>query len=358
MNRNEIAITDKFCGGNIKILSLSANEARLTPDLRDGGDWFYWAFCVKNAHGKTIKFDFDGKCCVGYWGPAVSYDLKEWRWLGGSDGADGFTYTFSGEEREVYFAHHMLYHPARFAAFAAANALEVKSLCLSEKERTVPYVTFGGGGREIILTARHHACESTGNYVLEGVLAALSQRLPKDYSVFCVPFADYDGVIDGDQGKGRNPHDHNRDYTPNAPSIYKSVDAIRRRALARDTAFGFDFHAPGHCGGRDDKVFVVQNNFQKVDALNRFGHLFEQHITKAAFAYSAKNDCPPGFDWNQPDLPTFSAFMNALPRNEIAATVETAYFGEAGNVFSPDAAVETGRCFAAALVDYIARFCR
>lgn len=67
------------------------------------------------------------------------------------------------------------------------------------------------------MTARHHACESTGNYVLEGVLEELIKSLPNNLSVMCVPFVDYDGVVNGDQGKNRFQHDHNRDYDKNVP---------------------------------------------------------------------------------------------------------------------------------------------
>ncbi len=75
----------------------------------------------------------------------------------------------------------------------------------------VPYITLGEGSKSVILTARHHACESTGNYVLEGMLEELLRHPLPDTTVFCVPFVDYDGVIRGDQGKSREPHDHNRD---------------------------------------------------------------------------------------------------------------------------------------------------
>ena len=68
----------------------------------------------------------------------------------------------------------------------------------------MPYVTFGEGERTLLLTARHHACESTGSYVLEGVLDTLLREPIPNTRVICVPFVDYDGVIDGDQGPEKN----------------------------------------------------------------------------------------------------------------------------------------------------------
>ena len=39
--------------------------------------------------------------------------------------------------------------------------------------------------------------------------------------------------------------------------------------------------------------------------------------------------------------------------NEVAFTLETAYFGTPDNIFSQEKAVELGRCFARALARYI-----
>lgn len=76
-------ISTDFPGGNIKVLTISGDYVRVECDLRDTeGDWFYWAFCVEGAGGRTLTFDF-GKDRIGYFGPAVSHDLKVWNWAGG-----------------------------------------------------------------------------------------------------------------------------------------------------------------------------------------------------------------------------------------------------------------------------------
>ena len=353
MGYKAIEISDDFCGGNIKIISSFGDEIHLTPDLRGGDDWFYWAFCIKNANGKTINFDFDGKCCVGYFGPAISHDLEKWKWHDDIGDSSSFSYTFSENESAVYFAHHMLYHPKRFAAFANKRGLELKELCISEKGRSIPYAEFGSGSKKIMLTARHHACESTGNYFLEGVLDRLIDSLPEDYSVFCVPFVDYDGSVDGDQGKNRYPHDHNRDYNLITEPLYNSVKQIRDYALSHEIAFGLDFHSPWHFGGRNDKAFIVHSGFKKQKNLIRFAKLFEKAITDKTFVYCRENDCPPDFEWNKMGTPSFSQFTDSLESSEFGISMETAYFGEEGNAFSESNVIETGKCFAYALHDYI-----
>ena len=284
---------------------------------------------------------------LGYFGPAVSHDLKSWDWLDSVD-KNSFTYSFAEGEDRVYFAHSFLYHPDRFLGFAKEHNLEVRELCKGYKGSSVPCVSFGNGEISVILTARHHACESTGNYVLEGVLEELLGYT--EFKVFCVPFVDYEGVIRGDQGKRRAPHDHARDYTDEP--IYPESTAIMNYAKQNGCDFGFDFHSPWHIGGDNDNVFIVQKSFEKLEKLNHFGELLENSITEESLKYYHKNDYPFMTGWNQ-DAPTISVFLNNLPENEVSFTLETAYFGTKENKVSAERLVELGRCFAKAIKCYV-----
>lgn len=329
-----------------------SNVIHLENEIRDTThDWFYWAFCVEGAQGETLTFQF-GPNRLGYFGPAVSHDLKKWHWLDSVDG-DSFTYTFGENEDKVYFAHNMLYHPKRFLEFAEKSGLAVTELCKGYKGSSVPCVQFGSGKRYVILTARHHACESTGNYVLEGVLSSLLDNPIENTTVFCVPFVDYEGVIRGDQGKGRDPHDHNRDYPVDTDSIYPECAAIKAYADQNGCHYGFDFHSPWHKGNENDNIFIVQNSIEKLPKLNRFGELFQNAITENSMQYESKNDYPPEFGWNLGGA-QFANYMRKLEENEIAFSLETAYFGTEENKVSEERLLELGRCFANALRAYIA----
>lgn len=345
-------IHDDFVGGNISVKAILGNDIVLENQLRTTQeDWFYWAFCVENAQGRTLTFRMQ-KNRVGYFGPAVSHDLITWHWLEQADG-ESFTYTFAKDENKVYFAHDMLYHPARFEAFASQHGLAVHTLCSGhkvEKRRSVPYVTFGNGSRHMLLTARHHACESTGNYVMEGLLTGLLAHPLPDTTVFCVPFVDYDGVLDGDQGKSRAPYDHNRDYGADVASIYPECAAIRKYAESHGCVYGFDFHSPWHLGNENDEVFIVQKNPPKLPALNRFGELFEEECRKdeTALQYRHANDYPPDTGWNVGKTQC-GALMTYRPENKLAFTLETTYFGKEGNKVSQENMLAMGRCFARAL---------
>ena len=345
-------IHKNFIGGNICVVKQNERGVYVENELRDTQEnWFYWAFCVEGAQGKTVTFHFQDDR-LGYFGPAVSYDLDTWEWLG-TCGKNEFTYTFGAKETKVYFAHSMLYHPKRFLSFAEANGLTVQTFCQSKKERSVPYITFGNGHRSVILTARHHACESTGNYVMEGVLTELLNNPIPDTKILCVPFMDYDGVIDGDQGKSRAPHDYNRDYAENAKSIYPETAKMREYVKEHGCHYGFDFHSPWHIGQQNDKAFIVQNSLEKLDKLNAFGELLESVITEKAFQYRHADDYPFQTGWNKGGATTFASYVAKRLENEVAFTLETAYFGKEDNRVSQERLLELGKCFAQALRKYI-----
>lgn len=343
-------IHSDFTGGNITVVKQNGNDVYLENQIRDSGeDWFYWAFCVEGAEEKEIKFHMQANR-LGYWGPAVSHDLRKWHWLDDADG-DSFTYKFSENESKVYFAHSMLYHPDRFLELAKELSLSVTELCKSRKGRSVPSVISGRGSKSIILTARHHACESTGSYVLEGVLRELAGNPIDDTKVFCVPFVDFDGVIDGDQGKARIPHDHNRDYSP-GKSIYPETAAIKAYANEVGCNYGFDFHSPWHISGENDTVFIVRNSKEKQDKAERFSKILEKQITSKSMKYASENDHPPMTGWNQPSA-NFSYTMTHRSECDIAFSLETSYFGKEDNKISEEKMIELGRCYARAIAEYI-----
>lgn len=345
-------IHGNFTGGNITVEQIDGDKVYLQNQLRDSTEWFYWAFCVEGAQGRELTFYLPKPARIGYWGAAVSHDLKTWHWSNQVD-EGSFTYRFGADESKVYFAHSMLYHPDRFLAFAEKNGVTVCELCKSRKGRTVPYVQIGAGKKQILLTARHHACESTGSYVLEGLLARLIANPIPDTTIFCVPFVDYDGVVDGDQGKSRQPHDHNREYLQNETPLYPETAAIRAYAAENGCNYGFDFHAPWHTKKENDTPFLVHNSVEKRDRLLRFSALLEASMTPDAFQYHSTNDYPPNTGWNHTPGAGFASNMMQRPECDIAVTLETAYFGTPENRVTAEGMVALGRCFAEALRAYI-----
>ncbi len=340
-----MTIDTAFCGGNLRVLSEDGDTIHLANEIRDTTeDWFYWAFRVRGAQGRTLTFDFSPKGWVGYFGAAVSHDLINWHWSRGTAVGSGsaFTYTFADDEDTVYFAHDMLYHPSRFFGFAEERGLCVRNLCTDRRGTPVPFVTVGRGAKTILLTARHHACEATGDYIMEGIIDAfLSDPIP-GVQLIAIPFVDADGVVYGDQGKARYPHDHNRDY---GEGLYPTVREIKRILAENRMLAVFDLHSPWHCGGCNDKVFLVHNETNHT-AQCAFAPYFAAALTSRAMQYDPKNDIDPGVDWNAvgPHI-SCSAFGADVPGIALSLSLETTYFGDAGDIISQEKMVETGRCF-------------
>lgn len=348
-------ISTDFEGGNIEIVSIDNDSVNLKPQMRDSQDgWFYWAFCVKGAANQIVTFNFP-QHRIGYYGPAISYDLENWRWMSTEkpEILNSFTYHFSDEEDLVYFAHNFFYMPNRYKAFAEKHGIPIKSLTVTEKGRDVFFSEFGLGDKWIILTSRHHACEATGTYVLEGVVEELYKNPLPGYKVAVVPFIDMDGVVDGDQGKGRYPHDHNRDYIEKP--IYSSVRAVKKFIVDKNITFAFDFHSPWHQGGRNDTTFIVRTSVERLPQQRKFGKILENSITENAFLYHTKDDLDPNVEWNQRAnmLSSFSGYFSTLKSIDFAFTVENPYFGMKPNIISQSNMVELGRCFAKAIRKYV-----
>ena len=348
-------IHQEFTGGNIEVEKIDGNHVYLKNQLRDTeGTWFYWAFCIEGAEGETLTFHFE-EHRLGYYGPAISHDLESFKWLNSLDDDNTFTYTFAENETKVYFAHDILYHPERFYEFCNKKSIEVKEFCKSNKGNSVPFITFGNGKKTVLLTARHHACEATGNYVLEGVLENLLADIPEDYNFICIPFADFDGVVNGDQGKQRIPHDHNRDYVKEEPPIYAETKKIREITDNGNVVFGFDFHSPWHKGSDHDNALIVHSSKEKKDLFDEFGKFFEQEITPDAFKYYTKNDLFVGRSWNVGGSHTFASYILNNSNGKLAFTLETPYFGtkDKQNVFTEKSGIALGNSFANAFRKYI-----
>lgn len=351
-------ISNDFVGGNIEVISVDKQEAVLKKELRDTkGEWFYWAFCVRGAQGKTVKFDISDNY-IGPFGPAVSHDNRNWRWLESRDDDRRFTYTFSEDEDCVYFAHHCLYHPDRFLDFCKNKNVEIKSIGRAKNNEEIPYITFGEGEEYILLTARHHACESTGSYVLEGVLDALLTNPIKGLKVLCVPFMDYDGVCAGDQGKNRMPYDHNRDYECNKAPLYNTVKFVRDFAKTHKIRYAFDFHSPWHRYGMNDNVFFAKKNYHQLKSMAKFAASLEKSNNGNTLKFWAKNTVEPDTGWNRSDAPCFGPYMGHMTDSIIALSLETCYFGKEDSVFTDEGALNLGRNFVKALSEFDKGSCK
>lgn len=266
--QGSVAISCDYPGGNVKVIKLAPGRAEIAPDLRDTPrKWFYWNFSAKAETPGAVKFLFPvNEKQMSAQGPAVSTDGgKTWRWLGKQNSAflaqepegkrDSFTWDFKEKGEQVRFAQGIPYQKSALDTFLEkykdSPNLKVSALTKTRKGKDVPLLVTGNqeSTKRILLTARHHACEAIANYVMEGFLEeALSDSAPgkafrEKFALYAVPFVDLDGVEAGDQGKGRAPHDHNRDYGLSA-NLYPEIKAITDLNQAKKFSIGIDLHAP------------------------------------------------------------------------------------------------------------------
>lgn len=319
----EIEIDAKYPGGNIVVDSIDKEVVRLKTDLRDtAGWWFYWNFRIRGAQGKMLRFEFDREP-IGLLGPAVSNDAGvTWRWLGPqSSDTRSFTYQFAPQESEVRFAYTIPYLQAdweRFLASHRGRSMQPAVLCKSRHGRDVECLYFGWTGRpagvavekpaaRVVVTCRHHACESSANYVLEGLIAAVLQPeteetrwLAANVAFLAVPFVDKDGVEEGDQGKNRRPRDHNRDYV--GESVYPETKAIRQQVpqwLAGGPGVAIDLHSPCIRGDYDTWIYQVGSPVERIaPEQQRFAEILAT-AARGTLPYRKTSFLPFGKAWNK-----------------------------------------------------------
>ena len=319
-----IEIRSDYPGGNVKVdkIDEAANAVVLRPDLRDTkGNWFYWDFTLSGAVGRTLHFQFpkNGYDYLASLGPAISKDGgKTWRWLN-ADGKrhepkNAFDYTFAADETETRFATSIPYlqkdWDAASVRWRGKDGVKFDVLCKSQSGRRdtellrIP-CRKGKAKWLFAYTARHHACETTANPVMEGIIDEILSGSPEGEWVrdnadcVFVPFMDKDGVEDGDQGKNRRPHDHNRDYVA---GIYTSVRAFKellvRESHGKKIVF-FDLHSPHvrsypRCP-EQDCAFTFGSLSQWHNAhINAFRRNWAETSKGGALAYDGKNDIKAG----------------------------------------------------------------
>jgi len=375
-NSNSTFIIDAdFPGGNIIPDKIEDNTIFLRPDQRDSSTWwFYWYFKVQGNTGDTFRIRFNGKNPIGTQGPAFSTDgAKTWSWFGPQNTQESsFTYTFDQHHKEVRFCFSIPYLETNLQKFLLKYTdhpnLAIHELCRTRKGRTVERLQAGkidGNPKyRILLTARHHACEMIASYTLEGFLETvlsdtdLGLWFRNNVEILAIPFVDKDGVEDGDQGKNRKPHDHNRDY--GGDSIYPSVRAIRNfvpKWSEEKLKVALDLHCPYISGQYNEIIYIVGSSNPDVwRQQQKFASILES-VCVGSLLYSADSSLPFGTDWNtasnyggHKSCARWAAEQHSVL---LATTIEIPYANVGSVVVTAGNARDFGRDLAHALCKYL-----
>lgn len=365
-------IDGEFPGGNVIVDRIVGDEVYFRPDLRDTeGHWFYWCLRVKDARGRRLVFRPTLENILTVRGPAISVDGGwYWKWLPKSAMAPDRSFTVDIPEAvdEVRLSMAMPYGQAQLEAFAARHAkdIRVSELCRSRKTAAVACWQIGPpverAAHRVVLTARHHCCEMTASYVLEGLIDAVLHSRDTwwrdQVSVTVVPFVDWDGVSAGDQGKNRVPRDHNRDY--DGESIYPESVAIQHR-VAHLAEAGLDavldFHCPWIHGDEHEHIYMVGlENPARWREQQRFGKILERSV-RGELKYRCAHDVPFGQSWNNPSNYTrgksFIGWAAGLAGTRLCSTFEIPYAVVGEQILDQANASAFGGDLAAALRTYL-----
>ena len=368
----EVKVDADYPGGNIVVDRFEGDEVYLRQDLRDtNGSWFYWNFRVRGASGRTLTFHFMKGNVIGARGPAVSLDEGcTWSWLG-TDTVKGasFRYAVGQDAKSVRFAFSLPYQETdlnRFLTQYKGNKqLAVHELCKTRKGRSVERIHIGRldgqPTHRVLITCRHHACESTASYVVEGMKAALlaetedGKWLRENAEVLVIPFMDKDGVEDGDQGKNRRPRDHCRDYA--GKSLYPSVAALR--TLVAEWSAGrlhiaLDLHCPYI---RDGAIYLVGSPDKTTwQAQNQFSRILES-VGDKGLPYNASDNLPWGQGWNKTSSykagKPFFLWANELEDIKLSSAIEIPYANAGKATITPDTARAFGVDLVEAMLQYL-----
>ncbi len=215
-------------------------------------------------------------------------------------------------DTNVQFAMAFPYTQKDFYAFLDKNQsqlIQLDTFCKTRRGRNVEQVLIKKPGIDnkykVFITARHHACETSASYVLEGIMEAIledkdMQWFRNNVACMVIPFVDKDGVERGDQGKNRSPRDHNRDYS--GQSIYKTTQTIREEipGWAEDKLrVCLDIHSPYIKGNYNEYIYLVGSRDKENEAeQKKFSRLIEKNIT-GELQYYHDNFLPYGEAWNK-----------------------------------------------------------
>ncbi|MGI5923990.1 MAG: hypothetical protein ACOX9E_08610 [Lentisphaeria bacterium] len=335
------SVVADFPGANIAVDRIDGNDIYVHQELRGTHPWwFHWAFRVLNANGRKLNVHFTERIGFPSMGVAVSTDCgATWHWTGPQalfpkEQAKGFSVMVPGGADDIRFAITIPYQQSNLEDFLQEfPQLRCDTLCHSRHGRPVELLRAGRldglANYKLYLSSRHHACEAIGTWVLEAIIRAALADTPtghwfqENVEILAVPFVDKDGVEEGDQGKDRRPHDHNRDY---AAELYPEIIAIKKLLptwIGNSSAIALDLHCPyfdGKCS-----YMVKVGDKKNLDTQRRFVQILERtHSGPGAFLESDHGDWEKGGNIYKNGVQS-TLWLSTLPGILLTGTIEVPY---------------------------------
>ena len=259
-----IQIDAQFDSGNIEVLGIEANTARLAIRKDHMSDFYQWFhFRVANAGGREVVLKIVGLNASAYpdgwpgYNAAVSEDRSYWGRAPSSfdKGEDGGTLTirYTPENDLAWFAYFAPYswerHQDLIAEAALADGVKHRILGHTIDGRTIDCLDLGEGDKQVWLYARQHPGESMAEWWMEGAIECLtdptdsiSRRLRQLCTFHIVPNANPDGSVRGHLRTNAVGVNLNREWDNPTAEKSPEVLAIRNAMDQTGVHFAIDVH--------------------------------------------------------------------------------------------------------------------
>jgi murein tripeptide amidase MpaA len=253
-----------FDSGNIEVLAVDRNTARLAIRTDHQSEFFQWFhFRVACQAGREMVLKITGLNASAYPGGWPGYDacVSEGREYWGrapstfDKDEDGGTLTihYTPEGSLVWFAYFAPYsmerHHDLIADAAASEGVEVVRLGSTIDGQPVDCIELGEGARQVWLYARQHPGETMAEWWIEGALECLidpadpvARALRRDCRLHIVPNCNPDGSRRGHLRTNAAGVNLNREWDNPTADKSPEVLAIRNRMDETGVDFAMDIH--------------------------------------------------------------------------------------------------------------------
>lgn len=340
-------------------------EMALRPDQRNGSErWFWWHVGWRADGPQRLRLRFAEPNCLTSLGAVwTADDGATWRRVL-PDAGPGESLTIDLPAAGVYrMALAVPYLRRDLLAWLerrqGQGLLRHDVIAASRKGRPLDRLIVGrdDAPHRVSVACRHHACECMASFAVEGLLDAWLDEpalawLRSHAAAWVVPLVDIDGVEDGDSGKARRPHDHNRDYQER---LYPETQAIASQLPAwagEAWRIALDLHCPWIRGQHNEHVYLVDGPEPAIAQRNlEFARQIEA-ADDSGLAYRADQTLAWGVAWNTAPVErvtSHSRWSATMPGIWVAASMEIPYAIANAQEVTPDRCRRLGRALALAI---------
>ena len=256
-----ISISSAFDAGNIRVVGIDGDTARLEivkDHLSDFYQWFH--FRLAGAGGREVTLDIVNAGEAAYpngwpdYRACVSMDREDWVRVDDTSFADGtLTICFTPETDLVWVAYFAPYsmerHHDLVSTVAALPGVEYRSLGLSLDGQDIDCLTIGEGELIVWLYARQHPGETMAEWWMEGALEKLTDPddpvarvLRRECTFHVVPNMNPDGSRRGHLRTNAAGVNLNREWHAPTPERSPEVLCVRNAMDEDRPQFAMDVH--------------------------------------------------------------------------------------------------------------------